>query len=153
MNWNRPVSETSRSQKFYCPFCNLAVYYPQNHRNYKKEQKPAVCPYIYCPWCGEQIRRDESTEIEKTTKTEPMLYISHDGHKDAIPLREIQSVCVSKGREGKLTLIVVVTGDEFQSRYERELCSFKTVTFNQIGRIADGIWRHIQENDSLTLSF
>ena len=49
-----PDTGTSCVQRFRCPYCLGAVYWPQNHG---KERPPRpVCFYPLCPWCGKMIK-------------------------------------------------------------------------------------------------
>lgn len=57
--------KTPKAAKFTCSCCGEAVYYPQpNHKRTGAEEQAQqpFCPYPYCPYCGERMDLQHSTQ-------------------------------------------------------------------------------------------
>ena len=51
------IDYNDRGWRFFCPYCDGEVYWPQATRGDKS--KIRICPYPYCPWCLKDMKGGE----------------------------------------------------------------------------------------------
>ena len=56
--WIRPAGAPRCSYRYKCPYCERICYQVTGNNGKKVKEPYPKCTYIFCPWCGERVRKE-----------------------------------------------------------------------------------------------